>query len=55
MPIAVPAGPIGLHAEVDHEWRRFAFRAARLADRQWLDGVFDAGLRYFVYREDKAR
>ncbi len=44
MPIAVPAGPIELRAEVDHERLRFAFRATGSADWQWLDEVFDASL-----------
>jgi xylan 1,4-beta-xylosidase len=43
-PIAAPEGPIELHAAVDHERLRFAFRAVGAGDWQWLAETFDASL-----------
>ena len=40
----VPAGPIAMRVQVDHEALRFAFRGEGEADWTWLPERFDASL-----------
>jgi xylan 1,4-beta-xylosidase len=42
-PIAIPAGPIELRAEIDEERLYFAWRLAGAKDWNWLPQMFDAG------------
>jgi xylan 1,4-beta-xylosidase len=42
-PIAIPAGPVELRAEIDEERLYFAWRLAGAKDWNWLPQMFDAG------------
>jgi xylan 1,4-beta-xylosidase len=43
-PAAIPAGPVALRVEVDHEVARFGYRAQGAADWLWLDQSFNASI-----------